>query len=243
MSMDIQRAGTTSNQTAMVSSLKSSPPTIESGGGTAETSRVVDPDCLLHAAEGKLTQGLSPTAMWLAYLDWGTHLANAPFRRMSLAVAAQQQMARWVQAMSGKRVIGPASHDHRFDSPAWRQPPFNLLHQGFLLQEEWWTRAMQPAEGVSPHNARIASFAARQWLDVFSPSNFPFLNPDVIAATMRQSGGNFVAGMQTFLDDLRQAMGDHAGNEAAIRVGRDLAVTPGKVVLRNKLIELIQYSP
>ncbi len=202
----------------------------------------LDPDSLIHAAEAKLTRGLSPTAMWLACLDWSSHLANAPFRRLALTQAAATQLARWSRALSGRQVIEPQPRDHRFDDPAWQRPPFHLLQQSFLLLEDWWACAAQPAEGVSPHSARIVSFAARQWLDLLSPSNFAWLNPQVIDTTMQQSGGNLVTGMRTFLDDVqRQSSGAQADHQ--LQVGRDLAITPGKVVFRNELIELIQYTP
>ena len=226
-----------------VAPLKSAVPTIVAPDAKAPAPQRMEPDCVVHAAEGCLTQGLSPTAMWLAYLDWSSHLANAPFRRMALAEAAQRQMGRWIQTLSGQQVITAGPHDHRFDSEAWKQPPFSTLQQGFLLLEEWWARAAAPAEGVNRHNASIVSFAARQWLDTFSPSNFPCFNPDVVAATLQQSGGNLVTGMRAFFDDLQRAVAGRPPGDARLQVGRDLAVTPGKVVFRNELIELIQYTP
>lgn len=202
----------------------------------------IDPDSILHAAEAKLTLGLSPSAMWLAYLDWSAHLANAPFRRAALSRAAMEQFALWTQALAGRQVIEAQPRDHRFDDPAWQQPPYRMLQQSFLLLEDWWTRAAEPAAGVNPHNAKIVSFAARQWLDLLSPSNVPWLNPQVINATVQQSGGNLITGMKTFLEDVqRQSTGAPVDHE--LQVGRDLATTPGKVVFRNELIELIQYSP
>ena len=221
-----------------------------SAAGAADTARALpppparrDPDSLVHAAEGCLTLGLSPTAMGLACLDWYAHLANAPFRRLALLDAARRQAGRWAQACAGRQVIEAAPHDHRFDDPAWKQPPFDALYQGFLLLEEWWGQATAPAAGVDPHNARIVAFAARQWLDMLSPSNFAWLNPQVIAATAQQSGGNFVEGAKLFLGDLQQALSGRPPADAPLQVGRDLAITPGKVVFRNALIELIQYAP
>lgn len=202
----------------------------------------LDPDSAIHAAEAGLTLGVSPTAMWLAYLDWSSHLANAPFRRLALTQAAVEQFARWAQALTGKQVIEADPRDHRFDAPAWKQPPFRMLQQSFLLLEDWWTRAAEPANGVSPHNARIVSFAARQWLDMLSPSNFLWLNPEAIDATLQQSGGNLVTGAQAWLDDMQREWGG-ASADHTLQVGRDLATTPGKVVFRNELIELIQYTP
>ncbi len=201
-----------------------------------------DPDSAIHAAEARLTLGLSPTAMWLACLDWASHLANAPFRRAALTQAAMKQFALWLQALAGRKVIEAQPRDQRFDDPAWDRPPFRLMQQSFLLLEDWWACAAEPAEGVNPHSARIVAFAARQWLDLMSPSNFPWLNPEVLDTTMQQSGRNLLTGMQTFLDDVqRQSSGAQADHE--LQVGRELAITPGKVVFRNELIELIQYTP
>lgn len=202
----------------------------------------LDPDSAIHAAEAGLTLGVSPTAIWLAYLDWSSHLANAPFRRLALTQAAVEQFARWAQALTGEQVIEADPRDHRFDDPAWKQPPFRMLQQSFLLLEDWWTRAAEPANGVSPHNARIVSFATRQGLDTLSPSNFLWLNPEAIDATLQQSGGNLVTGTQAWLDDVQREWGG-ASADHALEVGRDLAITPGKVVFRNELIELIQYTP
>ncbi|MBW4049778.1 MAG: hypothetical protein HIU89_18225, partial [Proteobacteria bacterium] len=144
-----------------------SAPVVSIGQGEPDSPAAghIDPDRMLHSAQAKLTQGLSPTAMWLAYLDWSAHLANAPFRRAALSRAAMEQFARWTQALTGRQVIEAQPRDHRFDDPAWQQPPFRMLQQSFLLLEDWWTRAAEPAAGVNPHNARIISFAARQLLD------------------------------------------------------------------------------
>ena len=200
------------------------------------------PDSLVHAAEARLTLGLSPTAMWLAYLDWATHLGNAPFTRMELARAALRHGALWLQALAGCTVIQARPRDRRFEYPAWNRFPFHLLQQSFLLLEDWWAGAAEPPAGVNAHSARIVAFAARQWLDLLSPSNFPWLNPEVLEATVKQSGGNLLSGTQTFLADLqRLSSGAHADHEP--QVGRELAVTPGNVVFRNELIELIQYIP
>ncbi len=200
-------------------------------------------DNLIHAAEGRATLGLSPTALGLAWLDWATHLANAPFRRLGLARDAAHQARRfWEAAASGQIAIAPPPGDHRFADPGWQRPPFHLIHQGFLLAEEWWREAAMGPEGTARANDRMVAFAARQWLDLFSPSNIPWLNPEVIAATAASGGRNLAAGTANFLNDLHGALGDRP-NASGFRVGTDIAATPGKIVLRNELIELIQYAP
>ena len=200
-------------------------------------------DNLVHAAEGRATLGLSPTALWLAWLDWAAHLANAPFRRLGLARMALHQGRRLAEAAAtGTPVIAPSPGDHRFAAPGWQNPPFHLLQQAFLLTEEWWAEAAAGPEGITRANDRIVSFATRQWLDIFSPSNIPWLNPEVIAATADSGGRNLAAGAANFLRDLQDTLrgAPAAGN---FRVGADIAATPGKVIFRNALIELIQYAP
>jgi hypothetical protein len=99
------------------------------------------PDALVHAAEARATYGLSPVALGLAFIDWATHLANAPFRRLGLAKLALLQSSRLFEAGWGRTAIAPAPGDHRFQSAGWQTQPFNLIRQAFLLGEEWWAAA------------------------------------------------------------------------------------------------------
>ncbi|PNG26668.1 alpha/beta fold hydrolase [Methylocella silvestris] len=200
-------------------------------------------DSVLHAAEGNFSGGLSVCAHWLACLDWGAHLANAPFRRLELAQAAARQWRRFEGAVSGERPIEAPAGDHRFNDPAWREPPFNAISQGFLLAEEWWALATKGARGVNVDNQRIVSFAARQLLDVWSPSNFFWLNPEALRATMKSGGANLVQGAKNLLIDFQESVTGRPSGADGFRVGHDIAATPGKVVFRNELIELIQYEP
>jgi polyhydroxyalkanoate synthase subunit PhaC len=199
-------------------------------------------DALVHAAEARSTFGLSPVALGLAFLDWATHLANAPFRRLELAQSAIRQLDRLLEAAWGGTVIVPAPDDHRFNAARWRDLPFNLVHQSFLLAEEWWVAACSAPAGTARADERIVSFSARQWIDMFSPSNVPWLNPEVIDATINTFGHNLLRGTVNWLDDVREAQGGPPATSGFV-IGENLAATPGKVVLRNELMELIQYAP
>jgi polyhydroxyalkanoate synthase subunit PhaC len=200
-------------------------------------------DGRLHAAEGRLSGGLSMAALGLAFLDWGVHLANAPFRRVALAKQAVNQLGRLAAAATGAPAIAPLPTDHRFRGPGWQQPPFNLMSQAFLLAEEWWAEAAAAAPGVDRANQRIVSFGVRQIVDMFSPSNVAWLNPEVIQAAVATGGGNFVLGAANFLTDLQETQSGQASGLYGFRIGHELAATPGKVVFRNELIELMQYAP
>ncbi len=209
-------------------------------------------DRAVHAATARFTAGLSPMAIGGAYLDWAAHLAFAPGKRLQLAQKALRKAVRLgnfalraaLPGASPERCIEPLPQDRRFDADAWRAWPYNLVHQAFLLQQQWWHNAMTDVRGVAGRHEDIAAFATRQVLDVFSPSNFPWSNPVVGERAWRTGGLNFVAGARNFLEDWERAAAARkpAGTER-FRPGREVAATPGKVVFRNRLVELIQYSP
>jgi len=210
---------------------------------SAQPPALRDLDRIFHAGEARLTGGLSPVGLWLAYADWALHLANAPFRRAELAGTATRQGGRMLDAAMGRHVIDPLPDDRRFRAAAWQQQPYAFLHQAFLLMEEWWAEASDGGNAVDRHNAQVVSFGIRQALDIFSPSNLPWLNPEVLAETVKTSGGNVAAGLANLLEDLRRKAGAPPSVKPIYAVGETLAVTPGRVVLRNELIELIQYTP
>ena len=212
-------------------------------------------DRLVHAVQGRLTHGLSPASMVLAYLDWLVHLSNSPGKLGELAqnaAAKAMPLSRYAwSSMLGLRdidpFIEPLAQDSRFSSPEWQRFPYDVMSQTFLYAEQWWHYATTGIRGISRHHEAVVEFAARQMLDMVSPSNFPATNPDVIKATIEQGGQNLVRGMEKAMDNaIRRLSGDDSKPKSEAEdfvVGRDVACTPGKVVLRNRLIELIQYSP
>ncbi len=139
--------------------------------------------------------------------------------------------------------VEPVAGDRRFSDPAWSQWPFNALAQGFLSTEAWWREATSHVPGLERDSEAEVAFMTRAAIDVFSPSNIPWLNPVILDKTAKEGGYNLVRGAANWLDDLDRMLADKppAGAEA-FQVGRNVAVTPGKVVFRNDLIELIQYE-
>lgn len=205
----------------------------------------------LRAAVARLTGGVSPTARSQAYSDWLQHFFLSPDKQIGLAEKAAAQWNRFLEYCPRAcadpcctHCIEPHFQDNRFRAEAWQRWPFNAIYQGFLLTQEWWHSATTGLEGVSKHHEDVVSFMARQYLDVFSPVNFPVTNPVVLETAVKQGGMNFVRGATNFWEDWRRLLADQkpVGTEA-FQVGRDVAVTPGKVVFRNRLIELIQYEP
>ena len=219
--------------------------------GDTPTGTVHPIDRFLHAAEARMTAGISPASALGAYLDWAIHLANSPGKQAELVEKAFRKSVRFgahlQHCLSGKAdfpCIEPLPQDRRFRAPEWQQMPFSLWYQSFLLMQQWWYNATVGVHGVSGHHEDVVEFSARQILDIFSPSNFPMTNPEVLKATFEQRGMNFVRGAQNFLDDWQRATLQLPPPGAeSFRVGKEVAVTPGKVVYRNRLIELIQYAP
>jgi polyhydroxyalkanoate synthase len=208
-------------------------------------------DRSLDAAIARYTTGLSPMAQMAAYWDWAAHLAFSPGKRMQLAEKAGKKWLRLVnhamrrtwQLDGATPCIEPLPQDHRFDAPAWQAPPFDLVYQSFLLTQQWWHNATTGVRGVTQQHERMVAFGARQFLDMVSPSNFIATNPELLERTLREGGLNLVRGAANLGDDLDRALGGkRAAGAEAFTVGRDVAITPGKVVYRNRLIELIQYA-
>jgi len=208
-------------------------------------------DTQAHAQLARASSGLSPASALLAWQDWAVHLATSPGKQIALAQLAATQaqalgqyMRERLQAAPHQEqvLVEPPAQDRRFVDPAWRKWPFCLWQQSFLLTQQWWDAATHGVRGVDPHHENMVAFWARQYLDVFSPGNQLPTNPLVLHRTAEELGANLVRGAQHLAEDLRQAAAGTA-QETGFTVGRDVAVTPGQVVLRNRVMELIQYAP
>ena len=208
-------------------------------------------DRAFHAMLARLTGGLSPVALSLAYMDWASHLAAAPQRQMEISQDALRGARQFLDAalhgfsrQNGPwSLIKPKPQDRRFAGPEWERPPFNLLAQAFLLREQWWHEATTGVRGVAPHNEAIVEFSVRQVLDTLAPSNFAVTNPEVLDKAVRSGGGNFVSGWQNWFSDWMQLLSGKPTADKEFVVGKTVATSHGKVVFRNDLIELIQYYP
>ncbi|MEC9481726.1 MAG: alpha/beta fold hydrolase, partial [Halomonas sp.] len=208
-------------------------------------------DRFVRASLARVTLGISPAAVTLTYLDWLSSMILSPgtqFHLLQKAFKKQLRLVHWASHSAfdpeAEPCIEPLPQDHRFRDPAWRHFPYNVIHQGFLLQQQWWYNATTGLRGLSPHHGQAIEFGARQWLDVLSPSNYLPTNPVVLERTLASGGLNLFQGMQHWWEDIQsQYLGKRPDGADDYVVGRDVAVTSGNVVYRNHLIELIQYTP
>lgn len=208
-------------------------------------------DRLLHAFEARLTASISPAAVQAARMDWWAHFLNAPGLQLALAqkaaVDAMRLMVYALKAASGQDdepFAMTAENDRRFAAPQWRTFPFNVMAESFLAVQNWWETATTSLRGPTRQHIRQMAFMRRQFLDMFSPSNFLWTNPEVIEKTIEEQGRNLVRGFAHFIEDVeRKLTGRPPAGTEVWKVGENLAITPGEVVHRNELMELIQYYP
>ena len=211
-------------------------------------------DEAFHAQLAKTSMGLSPIALTLAYADWALHLAASPGRQMLLG---QRAMALSQQALASTWQHKPAvdgdgqpvhEKDLRFNDAGWSQWPFNALKEGFKATDAWWRESTQ-VDGVSRHHQHMVNFFTRQGLDALSPSNWAASNPEVLKKGRESLGQSWLKGYQSYAEDVMAYQKVRASTDPGtlkpldFEVGKDVALTPGKVVFRNHLIELIQYTP
>jgi len=208
-------------------------------------------DRAARAAVARLTGGVSPFAVTEAWSDWALHLSRAPGRQLELVERAhssgmklaEHAIRRWAGKPSSPPFT-PGPHDHRFAHTSWQRLPFELWEQSFLAVQDFWRHATDDLRGLSKQDADRTGFMIRQMLDVVSPSNFPWANPEIIAETARRGGLNLTEGAAHFAHDFVHTITQTRDPfPEGCEIGKDLACTPGKVVMRNDICELIQYTP
>lgn len=208
-------------------------------------------DRMFRASMAHFTQGISPHAVAAAWFDWLSHFTRSPQRQMELlALAAANNMrlagfaTKTIPGQSPEPPFEARQRDHRFTDPAWRHHPFLLWQQSYLALEDWWVASTRDIRGMSRRDAQRVAFLTEQLLDFLSPSNCPLLNPVILREVQAQGGFNFARGFANFLEDVWRSAAGHLPNGTdAYQLGRDLAITPGQVIFRNELMELIQYAP
>lgn len=202
----------------------------------------------LNAQIAALTGGLAPDDYLKAWWEWYLMLACQPPRQAQLARSAYEKYLDSLQflttAATGKP-LAPGHAELGFGDPAWEVWPFNAYARAYANWTTWWQQALKPPETAAGDTALSrANFAGRLFLEAASPANFLATNPELLSRTAAESGQNLIRGLKNWLEDAqRMAGGARPAGTEQYQVGKDVAVTPGKVVFRNRLIELLQYSP
>lgn len=205
-------------------------------------------DRRVGTVSARLTGGISTHALIETWTNWACHFSQSPMQQLKLLEHAQRSALKLMTSAIDARgqaapSFTPKSYDHRFDDPAWQNAPFNMFEQGFLAMQDWWDLATDQSSGLQPEDANRTRFLARQTFDLISPSSFPWLNPEIIFETAGTGGGSLRAGAANFAHDfLKMVSQTQDAPPIGYEIGTGLACTPGHVVFRNDLFELIQYE-
>ena len=176
------------------------------------------------------------------------HLVQAQIGFWQDYVTLWQNTTRRMMGIPGAEpVIEPDAKDKRFRDESWRQAEvFDFIKQSYLLSARYVHDVVGHVDGLDPKTAKKVDFYSRQFMDAMSPSNFLLTNPEVLRKTKESGGENLLRGLNNLLTDLERGRGKlsiRMTDQDAFKLGENIAVSPGKVVFQNELMQLIQYSP
>jgi polyhydroxyalkanoate synthase len=181
------------------------------------------------------------------------YLSDAQRALAAQAALSRQFLDLWastlrrLQGEAAAPVAAPDAGDKRFDDPEWRENPyFDFIKQAYVLTTRWAKDLVARADELDPETRHKAQFYLRQLTSALSPSNFVATNPELLRTTFAESGKNLVRGLRMMAEDIAAGHGNlriRQSDASKFALGVNLAATPGKVVYRDDLIELIQYAP
>ncbi len=220
----------------------------------AEKCQLIMQEFLARQAQDITNTPLDPLNIGSAFTELLSRMINDPFgiveKQFNLWQDYMFLWQRTAQRFMGEEqepVISPDKRDRRFKDEAWEQSAvFDFLKQSYLLSARYIQNSVNSVEGLEPHDARKLDFYTRQFVDAMCPSNFLITNPEVLKATINSNGENLVKGLENLLEDIERGNGSlriNMTDDSAFSLGKNLALTKGKVIFRNDLIELIQYEP
>ena len=181
---------------------------------------------------------------WMSDSDRATEL------QLKMGKAYLDLWGSAMRRMAGEDVkpaIEPSPRDKRFQDPEWKTNQFfDFVKQLYLLTTQWAQDLVRNAEGLDPHTRKKAEFYVQQIANAIAPSNFVLTNPEVLRETLASNGDNLVRGMKMLVEDIEAGQGTlriRQSDPSNLAVGVNMAMTPGKVIYQNELMQLIQYTP
>ncbi|MDB9704161.1 class I poly(R)-hydroxyalkanoic acid synthase [Rhodospirillales bacterium] len=207
-----------------------------------------------NAQPGNASVGMDdPMNIGNAFMEMTTKMMTNPHKMVEANMNLwQDYMKLWqntASRMMGQEqepIIEPEHDDRRFKGEAWETDIFDFIKQSYLLTSNWMESSVSDVEGLDNKTQKKVEFFTKQYVDALSPTNFVMTNPEVLKATMESRGENLVNGLRNLLEDMESGDGKlkiKMSDADDFEVGENVATTPGKVVYRNDLMELIQYTP
>lgn len=220
----------------------------------AERSALVAQKFMESQPHLELMQNLEDLGISKAFVELGQKLLSDPAKLAEIQMRAWDDYAKlWTATLAkaggqpAEPVKQPGKGDNRFRGELWENNfVFDYIKQSYLIAADTLQRAVAETQGLDRNTARKVQFFTRQYVDMLSPTNFALTNPDVLKATAESGGQNLLQGLNNMLKDLDRGHGKLAISMTdydAFKLGENVATTPGKVVFRNDLMELLQYEP
>jgi polyhydroxyalkanoate synthase len=202
----------------------------------------------LRAQLAALTGGLAPDDYLNAWWEWYLGVATHPPRQAQLAQSAYEKILdswQFFARAAGGAPLDPGGKELGFGDAAWNQWPFNVYAHTYSNWASWWQQALAPTAPQPDAKSARMNFAGRLLLEAASPANFLHTNPELLNKTAAESGQNLIRGVKNWLEDAQRMArgGGRVPGTEAFEIGKEVAITPGKVVFRNRLIEVLQYAP
>lgn len=199
-------------------------------------------------------QALDPYNLRDTYFDFCQNLMKDPEKLVQLQMEYWREWSRLCQESTlkflgaeGTELYNPNNGDRRFKDPVWQESAmFDFIKQSYLLTSSWAQKIVKNTKGLNEKEQKKLAFYTQQFLDALAPSNFVMTNPEVLRTTLETGGENLIKGLENLISDLERGAGELKISKTdyrAFEVGKNLAVTPGKVIFQNDLIQLIQYKP
>ena len=221
---------------------------------TEQSRRIMQSFIERQANEPREFNPLAPAVVSKAYQALWQQMLTDPRRLVEAQVALWQDYAKlWentARRIAGEEVepaVTPEPGDRRFRDEAWSENPlYDHIKQSYLLASKFMLSTVRETEGLDAHTAHKVDFYTRQFIDALAPTNFAMTNPEVARRTVETGGENLVQGLSNMLEDLERGQGRlrvRMTDLEKFRLGENVAVTPGKVVFENDLMQLIQYAP
>ncbi|MFL5238621.1 MAG: class I poly(R)-hydroxyalkanoic acid synthase [Rhizomicrobium sp.] len=173
-------------------------------------------------------------------------IVEAQFQLWRDYMGLWERTARRMFGGDAEPMVAPAPGDKRFRDRDWQENQvFDFIKQSYLLTANWMQNTVAQVNGIDEKQRKRIAFYTKQFADAIAPTNFVLTNPEVLRSTLQSNGENLVNGLQNLLEDIERGGGDVAIRQStdAFKVGENIAQTPGKVVFRNELLELLQYEP
>ena len=221
---------------------------------TEQSRRIVQAFVERQANSSREFNPLDPAVISTAYQELWQQMLTNPGRIVEAQVSLWQDYAKlWentARRMAGEEVeptVTPAAGDRRFTDDTWSENPlYDHIKQSYLLASKFMLSTVRETDGLDPHTAQKVDFYTRQFIDALAPTNFAMTNPEVARRTVETGGENLVQGLSNMLEDLERGQGRlriRMTDLEKFKLGENVAVTPGKVVYENDLMQLLQYSP